>query len=139
MERKFYGILDFEARRKAKAEEAEPGMYALLEGRLRDVTFNKAINYMLDNATAEDKEIVDNIRSYLAQDNGNTTRLQIICYKANGLNDDGTLKMEKIFNGPNSISYLGDSVMPYIHPRGDDADCLEMVVNLQTTNGARKR
>ena len=139
MERKFVGILDLAVRRSMNDEEKEPGMYLMLEDKMRDVTFNKVINYMLDNATAEDKEIVDNVRRYLAQENGNTTRVQITCYKAEGLNEDGSLKLGRIFNGTNSFAYLSDMLTPYIQPRGDDADCLEMVLCLQTTSGARKR
>lgn len=136
---KLYGILDLEARRERNPEEREPGMYVELEERLRDSTFNKVINYMLDNGTAEDKEIAEGIRKFLTQENGNTTRVQITCYKSAGFKEDGSLNLEKIFNGESSFAYLSDSIMPYIHQRGDDVDCLEMVVDLQSGSGSLKR
>lgn len=138
MEKKLLGILDLEERRDSKPEDLESGIYCLLEERLRNATFNKVINYMLDNATAEDKEIVDGIRNYLSQENGTTTRVEVTCYKR--VLEDGIEKLGKVYCADGTaLAYLETQVTPYVQKNGrnNEHECLEMVLSLVTGNGSK--
>lgn len=139
MEKKLLGVLDLEERRNSKPEDLESGVYCLLEEKLRNATFNKVINYMLDNATAEDKEIVEGVRNYLSQENGSTTRVEVTCYKRS-LDGDGAEKLEKVYcPDGTALAYLETQVTPYIQPSGrnKEHECLEMVLSLVTGNGSK--